>query len=609
MKTCSSCFSVYEEELDVCPYCGYVEGLPAKELYHLYPGMIVANRYIIGKVQGFGGFGITYRAWDMKLGAIVAIKEYFPNGLVNRIPGQMEVILYSGQKLTEFKKGLDRFLEEARNMSNFNSQESIVNVFDFFEANSTAYIVMEFLDGVTLKEFLKSNNKFIGEDLILRIIINVLDGLSAIHKKGIVHRDISPDNIFICSNNKIKIIDFGAAQFSSEDEKTRAVILKPGYAPPEQYRTKSRQGSWTDIYAVGATMYYLVTGVVPEESTDRVVNDELVEPKDIRQDIPGYINNSIMKAMSINEELRFRTTEDFKKALLQEKEVRTIKEELRRRRARRIATIVIAFILICATTLSSLYYVKLRSTTLKDACISIWIPETENAQERLIVLQQISEEFRETYENIIFDLKIVPKKEYQTGLLDNEHSPLLFDSTEIELDERYHCVNLRTLYIDSSCIGASSYDSCFNKGLKLPLGFVASVEYIRTALAEDNSPTQINADTFEIFISSESAVWMSNTSYYFKVLSAIPGRYTVQMPDDGEACYFTEVWSVNQKSKAEIEAAKVWLTFLLTDSAQDVLHVQNRSGSLPVNCNVLDVFCRVYDELEFINETTMYKFK
>ena len=153
---CLNCMKPFEEAYGVCPYCGYIPGTAPEEAYHLHPGTILHGRYIVGTTVGFGGFGITYRAWDATLEKKVAIKEYYPNGIVNRVPGQKTVIIYSGNRADEFQKGKLRFLAEARNMARFNTHPNIVNVHEFFEENSTAYIVMEFLEGISYKQYIEN---------------------------------------------------------------------------------------------------------------------------------------------------------------------------------------------------------------------------------------------------------------------------------------------------------------------------------------------------------------------------------------------------------------------------------------------------------------------
>ena len=336
---CLNCMKQFDEKYGVCPYCGFIPGTPQKEAYHLMPGVILKNRYVIGTTVGFGGFGITYRAWDMVLEKKVAVKEYYPNGIVNRIPGQRSVIIYSGSRENEFRSGKARFLAEARNMAKFSTNPNIVNVHEFFEENNTAYIVMEFLEGTSYKQYIKEHGGRIPADPAVKVALSVLDALKELHKGKIVHRDVSPDNIFIVSSGaepgkfRVKLIDFGAARFSAgEEEKTLSIILKPGYAPPEQYRNKSRQGPWTDIYAVGAVLYFSITGVMPEESVNRMVEDRLKAPKELDAQIPQYLNDTILRAMALNQELRFQNVEQFRAALENRNHVRAVEAELSHRK-------------------------------------------------------------------------------------------------------------------------------------------------------------------------------------------------------------------------------------------------------------------------------------
>ena len=220
---CKNCFKIFDNEYARCPFCGYSDGEPPKELYHLYPGTELLGRYVIGEVLGFGGFGITYKAWDKKFETILAIKEYYPSGIVNRNPGESEVILFTGKKKDIFDNGLVRFLDEAKNMAKFSQNNNIVNVFEYFEDNNTGYIVMEFLEGISLNSYLLKQTQKLPIDEIMTITMSVCSALKELHAIGIIHRDISPDNIFMCSNGKIKLIDFGAARFSLNEEKKMTI--------------------------------------------------------------------------------------------------------------------------------------------------------------------------------------------------------------------------------------------------------------------------------------------------------------------------------------------------------------------------------------------------
>lgn len=194
-ELCMNCFSV-KGAYEVCPYCGYVEGTPPKQPHYLTPGTILGNRFIVGTAIGVGGFGITYKCFDMTLGVVVAVKEFYPAGLVNRAPGESRVGLLSGDKKGQFQEQLQRFLLEAQSVAQFGKAKDIVNVFDFFEENGTAYIVMEYIDGVLLKDYLDKQG-VIAPDAAMSIIMPIIEAVKKIHSKGIIHRDISPDNIFI----------------------------------------------------------------------------------------------------------------------------------------------------------------------------------------------------------------------------------------------------------------------------------------------------------------------------------------------------------------------------------------------------------------------------
>jgi Serine/threonine protein kinase len=285
--------------------------------YHSLPkGTKLNGRYIIEDVLGEGGFGITYAGRDELLGVKVAVKEYYPQGIVvrNNSVDDVVTVTYAKQK-DVFNKGKTKFLEEARVIAKFNDQEGIVNVTDFFEANNTAYIVMEYLDGITLKEYIAENGVLSPED-ILELMAPVLESLDEVHKQGLIHRDISPDNIMLLKNGKVKLMDFGAARdYTDFGEKSLSIVLKPGYAPEEQYRSRGIQGPWTDIYALSATIYKCITGITPEESMQRVIEDSLEKPSKYCKDIPKGMENAIMKGMSALQKNRYQNLKEFCEAL------------------------------------------------------------------------------------------------------------------------------------------------------------------------------------------------------------------------------------------------------------------------------------------------------
>lgn len=346
-ELCMNCFSV-KGQYEVCPYCGYVEGTPPVQPHCLTPGTILGNHFIVGTVIGFGGFGITYKCFDTALGVTVAAKEFYPIGLVNRSPGENKVGLLSGEKQKQYKEQLSRFLMEAQSVARFGKAKDIVNIYDFFEENGTAYIIMEYIDGVLLKDYLEKQGAM-PPNVAMSVIMLIIEAVKKIHSKGIIHRDISPDNIFITDENSIKIFDFGAAQLNdSKEGMAGEKVIKIGYSAPEQYRNKSRQDFYTDIYSVGAIMYQMLTGRKPIESTEREYKDKLKSPMELGVKINSNVDRAVMEAMAVRPELRFQGIQQFEEALRNKRTAEYPKEKIKKRKRKRnwmlasTATLVLA---------------------------------------------------------------------------------------------------------------------------------------------------------------------------------------------------------------------------------------------------------------------------
>ena len=283
-----------------------------ENLHCLRKGTRLIGRYIIEGVLGQGGFGITYLGIDELHEKKVAIKEFFPQGIVTRnIEYQDTVtVTFVGEK-DNYEKGKERFLKEARTMAKFSKDEGIVKALDFFEINNTAYIVMEYLEGVTLKQYLRENKRIDAEDLV-ELLVPLIESLDEIHSQGLIHRDISPDNIMVLPDGRIKLMDFGAARDYTEfGEKSLSIVLKPGYAPPEQYQTHGVQGPWTDIYALCATMYKCITGENPPDAIDRLVDDHLKKISAFGIPVLPQIEEAIIKGMSVAANDRYQNVGDF----------------------------------------------------------------------------------------------------------------------------------------------------------------------------------------------------------------------------------------------------------------------------------------------------------
>ncbi len=505
---CNGCFGMYDDSYDICPECGHYQGRPAKEPYQLVPGIVLENRYIIGNVLGFGGFGVTYKAWDKKLESVVCIKEYYPSGIVNRPPGTSKLILFSGQKKKEFEYGLIRFIDEARNMTKFNAHKNIVNVYEYFEGNNTAYIVMEFLDGCTLSEYMESCGGHLPISQCMSIISCLCRALHDVHENGIIHRDVSPDNVFLCHDGTIKLIDFGAARFSSEEAKNFTIILKPGFAPPEQYEQISDQGPKTDIYALGATLYYMMTGVKPDESTNRKIKDILEEPNHLVKEIPQYINDTILKAMAIEPHLRFESVEEFEKSLHQEIKVTSLKKEKRTKKAKRligIATLSLV-VLFGATLFGVNLHEKSKQSELKPASIEVWYAAEKDSSVDAAYRKAIKK-FNDEYENVKVTIRVIDEASYTAELekaLKANKGPNLFVSNSLSKEtlkktadlstvvipdsqnnKMYYLINILTKGISKSCYFFDDYQTYFPGSKQIPVGFNVPVVYVNTSLAKN----------------------------------------------------------------------------------------------------------------------------
>ena len=278
------------------------------EAHQLPPGTILHGRFEIRRVIGEGGFGITYEGRDQILDARVAIKEYYMTGFVNRNTAvSLDVIPSVGEKAETFRKNREKFYSEAMVLAKFGEEDGIVRIQDYFQENETAYIVMEYLDGGSLKDRLNKDGAMNWEEA-LDLLMPGMVSLEHVHEAGIIHRDISPDNIMLTKSGKIRILDFGAARKTTEtDPKSLSVILKPGYAPEEQYRSKGVQGPWTDVYAFCATLYKCITGNVPEEAMDRLVSDTLRPVHFLVPECPVSVSKVIGKGMAVSQQNRYQT--------------------------------------------------------------------------------------------------------------------------------------------------------------------------------------------------------------------------------------------------------------------------------------------------------------
>lgn len=514
-ELCMNCFSV-KGKYEVCPFCGYAEGTPPSQPHYLVPGTILGNHFIVGTVIGMGGFGITYKCYDTTLGVIVAVKEFYPAGLVNRAPGERRVGLLSGEKKTQYQEQLKRFMVEAQSIAQFGKAKDIVNVYDYFEENNTAYIIMEYIDGVLLKDYLEKQGRIHDMDTVLSIITPVIEAVKKIHAKGIIHRDISPDNIFIAGDESVKVFDFGAAQLNSTKEGMAGEkVIKVGYSAPEQYRDRSKQGYYTDIYSIGAILYQMVTGIKPVESTEREYKDELKSPLELGIKIDSNFDRAIMEALAVKPELRFQNIQQLSDAIDGKRIAEYPKVKLKKRKRKRNWMIGLSVSL----TLAILVVIGLFQTvwkktnplidsSIKSEEVVVWV---DNADVKEEINSDIAEVFSEPVSGESEELTKIKKEnakvkdkikvvdvttETSYGTMDaalqatkgTKEFPDMFLSDRVADPEQYSLTSLKDIYdtIDTSqYLYMSQYPTYFKNYKEMPTALDVLQLYVYDTSAMD----------------------------------------------------------------------------------------------------------------------------
>lgn len=628
MKRCYSCFGAFDDAYTICPHCGRPEIKEPVEPIQLYPGTVLANRYIIGEAVGSGGFGIIYKAWDTKLETVVAVKEFYASRLVNRAAGLKSVIV-TKKSQAEFDYRKDRFLAEARNMAKFGSHRSIPNVFEFFEENNTAYIVMELLRGVSLSDYLRQTTGPLDVDFAILITNEIGNALKSLHQEGIIHRDVAPDNIYICSGKdlRIKLLDLGAAKLADSSDDVIDIILKPGYSPTEQYDNSKNIGPWTDLYALGATLYVMLTGIKPDESTNRKIQDSVVPPHMLNPAVSENLSNAIMKAMAVEKHMRFKKIDDFLEALGGQRKVISLSKERRNRSIKRFVGVAAAVAVLAALgglTLHT-YNQKQQEQQLESADISIWYCADEGSDEQA-AMEAMIEDFTVTFPDVTVELRAIAADEYLQVLeeaAEKDELPHLFESTGLTdhvLEEARSVSHILRTEQAGNCLFLDQYDDYYSDANQIPLAIEVPMACVITSGAVDveysdsyfgdlsDFGTDVNisldsrytdlivpnlgsegfCDAAQFLNNEEntSPVMLSSTMVINEVRQTLTNYQKTYVYYDSTKiyCRFTYEWSLGEGSDAENAAADKLLTWMLGNVYQSTLMISTcNDGQIPIN--------------------------
>ncbi len=632
MKRCYSCFKEYESEFSICPYCGQIEITKPSEPIQLCPGTILQGRYILGEAVGAGGFGIVYKAWDSKLETVIAVKEFFVSRMMTRAEGEKKIIV-SKKSQVEFEYRKERFLAEARNMAKFGTHRSIPNVFEYFEENGTAYIVMELLQGSALNSYLGEKNGILDIDFAIMIANEVGNALKSLHEHKIIHRDVAPDNIFICSGRdiKIKLMDLGAAKLADSTDDVIDIILKPGYSPTEQYDNTKNIGPWSDIYALGATLYAMLTGIKPDESTNRKINDEVVPPNVINPQISENLNNTIMKAMAVEKHMRFKTVDEFLSALNGEKKVITLAKERKKRKTKQLCGIAAACVAlsIVGTVVMNTFSDKRAEQYLDDAEIDLWFSVAEGATEDEVAneytaVMSVADNFHETFPNVEINVTAFPESQYADAIekaASEGNLPTLFESTGVSEQALSLASDLDNV-IESeqfkNSLFLEQYDNYYNNKKQMPLAIEVPMACIITrgevtleygkdyfdsvsdfgdvSVAVDSDKTEIVDKNFGLegtcsdegfmkLTENTSPVMLSSTMSMDKIRTLVNYRKDYIYYSGETKCEFVYEWSIGTGTESEIKAAERLLSWMLGNVYQSSLMISECGDNwmIPVN--------------------------
>ena len=607
-KRCNSCFEVYGENEIRCPFCGYSESEKGKNPHVLQPGTLLRNdRFIVGEQVGQGTVGIVYKAWDKRLHRVIAIKEFFPEALAARAEGMMTVMVYSSQDVNEYERRLSKFKREAMIMSLVTDSTHCIKAYDIFEENSTAYITMEYFNAPKLSEYLQERERpTLPEKEVNAIMLQLLAGVDELHSKGIYHLDLSPDNIFIKKDDtktEIKIFSFDAAVLKGDMRRGIATEKKTnsGFAAPELYNKNGTVGPWTDVYTMGAVYYYLLTGKVPQDALKREKEDIILEPAQ-RVNVSEWVNAMVAQALSVVREQRYTDAGKFREVLAyrmerEEKEQAVMKQK-QKKRVCRLTVLIVSLLAIFATAMVLLF-----ALSDKESDITMWVVADTDAEMEKARYEAVIKAFRENNPDISVSVEVMSGSTVTERLQNagEQELPDLVETTYVSGSVLDRCDSLTRLkkqvvrnWVVENIRGLNDVSD-----KQIPVGFYATVRYKQPEIAID----QLQAGSAYEFIKGDAGYVDSDTTLYSMMQKNLPGRYELAEAAKKEI-YFAEVFSVSAQTSKNKKAANSLLEFMMTDEAQEIIHITYNSDYLPITKSIFELYVRdVFTELYFLSDS------
>ena len=529
--------------------------------------------------------------------AVLAIKEYFPAHMVCRDTQSDDVVLYDESLKMQYRKNIEGFLAEARNMARFNDHPNITHVYEFFEMNNTAYYVMEYIDGTSLKEYIddfKQNNQFIQTEDAVRIITDVLNGLEVLHSAGIVHRDIKPANIYVGRDGVVRLLDFGLARKSGKTE-SDAIELTQGYAPPEQYYGDTVRPR-SDIYAVGAVFYEMLTLIRPDAATDRMIDDSLPRPSDINADIPDNISRLIMRALALKPQLRVRSARAMKKYLISGTVLNNVHQaEKAARRKKTAAYIAAVAAAVCAIGTVIILNTVRKNNIIQAGELDIWLPDDIYSEDTVNAMLSV---FEEEYPQISIRMQIIDESEYAAKITEAfayGNGPDIYDAVPLDGKDDRNRKNIASL---EDRLDGKDYAVFMDEYLEeniLPVTFSTKIVYYNTSEQTDETNY---TDSLEDFVDGKADYYVGTTDDYSYIQREMAGRYAIKEYDGSEdSIMIRSGLCINGKCSYETGRAALEVLYYMTgENAQMELCI-NAGKGLSVNNIIMDTYKTINVEM------------